>query len=559
MISHPYIDAYMQQYERGEIVLNKERIQLFDYLKKHVLSRDDIYFNNEMIENYVRFTEKQYFQLNAFQKFIIPFVFLYFIEDDELFYEQFFIFMARGGGKNGLITSLSHFFISPMHGIKNYDVSVVANSEEQSKVSFKEMYDCIQNNELEDWFNLTKMQISSIDTNSVFRFKTSSVNTKDGARDGCVIFDECHIYPNADIVNVFSSGLGKIKNPREFFISTDGFLRDGYLDKLKERAINILEGNEPDDRMFPFICKLDDIEDMHNPELWQKANPMFHHEMSDYAKRLYKKVLTQYKQLETNPSAREEFVTKRMNLPLVDLEKSVATWEEIESTNQEIPDMTGREAIGCIDFASIRDFAAVGLLFRYNKKYVFITHSFVRKEVADKYYGYSMKNDSDRKKRKFAPIREWEKQGLLTVIDEPTISPKYLVDWLVEARDKYEITKVVADNFRLELLRKPLEDMDFEVEIIRNPRAIHSLLAPRVETAFANKEIIFGDNGLMRWYTNNVLVKIDKNGNKTYEKKEPVRRKTDGFQCFIHGMYRADDVSESTFDDSLNFLSSLNF
>jgi hypothetical protein len=40
------------------------------------------------------------------------------------------------------------------------------------------------------------------------------------------------------------------------------------------------------------------------------------------------------------------------------------------------------------------------------------------------------------------------------------------------------------------------------------------LLAPRIEDAFANNHIIFGDNPLMRWYTNNVLVKTNGDGNK---------------------------------------------
>lgn len=52
----------------------------------------------------------------------------------------------------------------------------------------------------------------------------------------------------------------------------------------------------------------------------------------------------------------------------------------------------------------------------------------------------------------------------------------------------------------------------------------------------------------MRWYTNNVLVKIKKDGNKEYEKKEPVRRKTDGFQCLIHGLYRVDELPDGNED-----------
>ncbi|MED2073928.1 terminase large subunit, partial [Bacillus thuringiensis] len=79
---------------------------------------------------------------------------------------------------------------------------------------------------------------------------------------------------------------------------------------------------------------------------------------------------------------------------------------------------------------------------------------------------------------------------------------------------------------------------------IRNPKAIHSLLAPRVETLFANGQIIFGDNPLMRWYTNNVYVHIKKDGNKEYLKKDEFKRKTDGFQAFIHALWQADNILE---------------
>jgi len=223
-----------------------------------------------------------------------------------------------------------------------------------------------------------------------------------------------------------------------------------------------------------------------------------------------------------------------------------------------LPEYKGKEVIGCIDFASIRDFTACGLLYRNNEDYCFDTHSFVRKEFVDKFYGYSMKPDES-KKEKFAPIRDWEQQGLLTVLDEPTIDVKKVVGWFVKQREHCYIKKIIADNFRMELLRSEFEANGFEVEVIRNPRAIHSLLAPRIETAFANHHIVFGNNPLMRWYTRNVLVKTDGKGNKTYEKKEPIRRKTDGFQCFVHGMYRADEILTIDISSELDALSALNF
>ncbi len=129
------------------------------------------------------------------------------------------------------------------------------------------------------------------------------------------------------------------------------------------------------------------------------------------------------------------------------------------------------------------------------------------------------KKQRNLKKEKYAPIREWEEQGLLTVVDEPTINPQHIVNWFVEMRDSYGLKKVIADNFRMEAIRPLLEAEGFEIEVIRNPRAIHSLLAPRIEMAFANKQIVFDDNPLMRWYTQNVLVVIKSDGNKVYEKE----------------------------------------
>ena len=71
---------------------------LIEYLEKYILIRDDLYFDNEMHEDYIKFTEKWYFELQAFQKFLTAFVFLFYKEDDSVL-RAILIMMARGGGK----------------------------------------------------------------------------------------------------------------------------------------------------------------------------------------------------------------------------------------------------------------------------------------------------------------------------------------------------------------------------------------------------------------------------------------------------------------------------
>ena len=540
-----HIKYYKEQYNKGEIKVSKYVVMLFDYLDKHVLNRDDIYFDNEMHNNYIKFTEKHYFPLQPFQKFITAFVFLYYKDGGHPFFAQFFLYMARGAGKNGLISSLVHFLISDLHGIDNYNVSIVANSEQQAKTSFNEVYDIIDMAEddsaLRTLFNHKKAEIKGTN-GSTMKYHTSNAKTKDSLRDGCVIYDEVHEYADSQIVDVFSSGLGKVRHAREFFITTDGFVRGGYLDDMKKRAINVLKGEALDDHLFVFMATLDEDSEMDDEDNWQKANPMFNKPLTPYAEELFRTVKRQYVSLgNSKPSARIRFMTKRMNSPAEDLETSVATWDEIEATNKPFPDLENKSCIGGIDFASIRDFLAVGLLFKIDGEYIWKTHSFARKGFLD---------NVDLK----PPIYEWQEQGLLTIVDEPVISVQHAVDWFVAMRERYGLKTIVADTYRLDLVKSALEAEGFEIMYIRT-KGIESLLDPRIETMFAERKVTFGDNPLMRWYTNNVTVTMDKKGNKTYGKKDENRRKTDGFHAFIHALYR-DDLIEEEVDF---MLSGINF
>lgn len=544
MIPHHYVSDYIKLYEKKKIKFNKERQLLVSYLKKHIFSRDDLYFDADQIDKCVRYIERYYFPLQPFQKFIISFFFLINTKTGRLHYRKYLLMMGRGGGKNGLISGISNYLTSELHGIDNYDISIVANSEDQAMTSFNEVYDTIDGNErLKQSFNHRKSIITNKKTKSTLRYRTSNAETKDGGREGAVIFDEISIYENRKTVNVFKSGLGKKKHPREIYISTDGYVREGFLDSMKEQALAVLKGEAPESNLFPFLCKLDDAEQVEDPENWELANPMFSLPLSDYSQNLFDTVKEEFYDLAEDPSGKEEFMTKRMNLPMVDLSKSVAEWEDILATNRPFPILKNRTCVGGLDFASIRDFASVGLLFKIGDEYIWKSHSFVRQGFLS---NVKMK----------APIQEWEEKGLLTIVDEPVIDVQHIVNWFMEMREIYGLQTIVADTFRLDLVKSALEAQGFNLLYIRNPKAIHSLLAPRVETLFANKKIIFDDNPLMRWYVGNVMVRIKKDGNKEYLKKDEVRRKTDGFQAFIHALWQADNLLEEEMEF---FLADINF
>ena len=553
MLQNDYVDSYIQKWKDGAILLNKKREQLLTLIETMILPRDDLYyFNEEQINNYIEFSQVWYFELDEWETFIAPFIFLFYVEDDEPVFDEFVINMGRGGGKNGFISTLANYFISELHGIDYYDVSIVANSEKQAKRSFQECYRVINKKDNEDLleeFEAYKSSITGLTTQSVFEYKTSNASSQDGGREGAVIYDEYHEMETTEIVDVFSGGLGKVDCGRQFFIGTKGFVREGYFDIKYRECEDLLNGHTPFRGLFPYICELDSIEELDKPEVWAKANPALQEPLNKRGKRLYTKVYKEYEKLAKQPSGRSAFVTKRMNFLEDNMENSVATKEEMTATNRPFFELD-HVPIGSLDFGSVRDFAACGLLFKKSEEYVFKTFSFACKQFCDVHYGYS-NSASDIGTEKRAPIKKWEKQGLLKVVDEPSLNPMHIVNWFIEMRELYGVRKIVADNYKLDILRPLLEEAGFEVECIKRPTSIHPLMAPRVEDGFANHKFIFGDNPLMRWYTNNVYVKDTANG-KQFLKKEETKRKTDGFQAFVYALYRANELDEINIDSTFD-------
>lgn len=579
MLSNKYVDAYIEKYENGELVFNENRKLLIKWLKKEILSKDDLYyFDDELIERYVNFSETWFFELDDWEKFIAAFVFMFYKNRRKVVFRIFILIIARGAGKNGFITTLALFLISSAHNQAEYDVTIVANSEDQAKVSFEEAFNKIVKHEMlsairtrdtlfdkgdnpkepDGEFEPWKSRIFSRETQSELNFATSNAETKDGGRQGAIIYDEFHEFEDSKLVDVLAGGLGKKFFARQFFIGTKGFVRDGYFDKMYERSVRILKGEIPFNGLFPWVSELDDISEMDDEAMWEKANPALQKPLTDRAENLLDTIRDEYYDLIDEPSKRPAFVTKRMNFIEGDFEHSVASKEELDATRRPFFEFKGLVPIGGLDYGSVRDFASCGLLFKKDLDYSFVQHSFVIKDFVDRHYGYSNSaNVMGGGKR--APIKKWEEEGLLTVIDEPSLNPMHIVNWFIQMREKYGVNKIVADNYKMDILRPLLEAEGFELDILRNPQRLHSLIASRIEDAFANGKIIFDGDDMMRWYTNNVYVKETKNG-KTFEKKEIVKRKTDGFHALLHTMYRANELDEQVdVSESLDFLTSINF
>ena len=272
MITVKEIDDYIAYVKENPKKINKKRKWLINNIVLPTLKRADIFFDEGMYHNCIRYCGKNYYPLFPYQKFVYAFVFMY-IDDTPLF-GTFFIMMGRGNGKDGFMMPLANFLQTPLYGVKNYHVDIVANCESQAKDSFKVVYDMLhENRKFYGKFNVTKELITNCSTQSELRYNTSNASTKDGKKGGLILFNEYHAYEDNDQINVFTSQRGKIKHPRTIIITTNGYVREGPLDEMYNVCSDILKTGINELGYFPFICEIDDIKEVDMEGCWIKANP----------------------------------------------------------------------------------------------------------------------------------------------------------------------------------------------------------------------------------------------------------------------------------------------
>lgn len=528
----PEISEYVGLVESGGVPSCVEQHQLVAYLRT-TFETEELFFDPEQVGKYMSYQKYFPFDLFPWEKFVFVLHNCIFRADGFPRWQDLFLYMGRGGGKNGYISFEDFCLTTPTNGIRQYHIDICANSEDQARTSFDEIYDVLENPRytklLSHNFTWNRQVIRNKKTGSEIRYRTNNAKSKDGLRSGKVDFDEIHAYENWDNLNVFTTGLGKKPCPRITYATTDGDVRDAPLDQLKERAFKILSGELDDNGLLPFVCRLDDDEEVHDESKWAKANPSL-----PYKPELVQRIRTEYQNYLLEPVKNAAFMTKRMNRPQGVPDIQVTSWENILKTNRPVPDLTGRTCVCGLDFTKTTDFMSACLLFRDGQQYYVIHHSWFCSQSLDR-------------GRIKIPLDEMERRGVLTIVHDVEVSPSLVAEWIRMQRKKYNIVKVAADSYRYSLLRRCLTEIGFDandktVKMVRPSDVM--FVQNKIDSAFTHGGIIWGDDPLMRWFTNNVKLVPAPNNNFKYEKIEGKSRKTDGFMAMVHAFTVEDAIPE---------------
>lgn len=548
-----YINPYIKKIKNNEIEYCEKQLQMIDNIVIPVLERDDVIIDEKKIEEGLSLQKYFPYKLIEWEVFLFSLIAGVFLKlpdgNIDIFFRDVRIIVGRGSGKNGFISYLCFYFLSPYHGIRGYNIDLLANSEDQAMTSFDDVYGVIKenhdqsnNNVLKKHFHATKEKILGRKTKSILRYNTSSKRGKDSKRTGCIIYDEKHEYMDSTNINTLRSGLGKVPFGREITITTNGHVRGGVFDKEAEQNIEILKEYNPINRTLVFWCQIESEDEWDKPEKWIKAIPS----INDFYN-LRVEIEQEILKMPYNQDYYPEFMAKRMNYPIGNKDVEVAKWDDIVACNQELIDLNELDCVGGVDYAKTDDFVGVCLLFKRGGRYYLIHHTFV------------CMNSRDLKGIK-APLHEWEKMGHITFVNDVEIPPQLVVDWFENMGRFYNIKRIAIDNFRYSLLNFAFKEIGFDAFERKNIKLVRPSdimkTAPIINSVFVNRNLSWGNSPIMNWSTNNTK-KIQNNGNITYGKIEENYRKTDTFMAMVSAFTIVEDieneVTELVFLDPIIF------
>lgn len=526
------VQNYITLVETGLYRCCKEQHSLVAYIQK-VFESEELYVDEEQLRHYLGLAKYFPFKkLFPWQEFLIALWDCTYKADGPPRWKTLFCMLGRGAGKDGTIAFDAFAAVSPYNPVGHYDVDICANNEEQAMRPVLDIIETLETpgneTKLNKFYYHTKEVVQGRRNKGCIKGRTNNPKGRDGMRSGKTIFNEVHAYQNYDNIKVFITGQGKVAQPRVGIFTSNGEVNDGPLDDYLARGRRILFEGEPDNGFLPYICCLESKDQVHDPENWYMANPSL-----AYMPHLLQEIEDEYRDWCDHPEQNADFLTKRMGIRAGFKEISVTDYEKVLATKKELPDLTGRACTVGIDYAELSDWAAVNLHFRIGNERYDINHAWLCSK-------------SKTLPRVKAPWRKWAQEGHITVVEDVSIHPDLLAQYIADAAKKYNIRMLALDHYRWTLISESLRKIGFDaadktrVKLVR-PSDIMQV-EPVIQECFDRELFHWGNNPCLRWAVNNTkrvrssrAAGVD-TGNFIYAKIEALSRKTDPWMALVSSM-----------------------
>ena len=546
--------AYPQEYAKfresvlnGDIPVNKYISMQMNRIDE-LIESPDYFYDDEAINGFIEFAEHEMTLTDGSDLVLLP-TFRLWAEDllawyyysDEVTYDQVqrryvnvtklkrlhnkqYLIVGRGAAKSVYASLMQAYFLivdtetthqivtAPTMKLSEETMSPIRTALSRSRgplLHFLTEGSIKANGQSKQRVASTKKGIENFLTGSLIEVRPMSVDKLQGLRSKFNTVDEWLSGKRGeDVIGAIEQGASKVDDYVILSTSSEGTVRDGVGDSIKMELIDILRGDYYDPYSSIWYYRLDDVQEISQPELWAKANPNIGATVS------YDTYQRDVALAEAQPSKRNDILAKRFGIPVEGFTYFFTYEETLRHSRQNFDGMPA--ALGA-DLSQGDDFTAFTFLFPLGDHGFGVkTLSFVSaKRIAKLPPATQLKYD------------EFVKEGSLIVKDSTVLDMDEVFDDLDSfiLEHNYDVSALGYDPYNAThfIERWETENGSYGLEKVRQGARTESAPLGEIKHLAENRELIF-DEKLMSFAMGNSVAIEDNNGNYKLSKKRAIEK-----------------------------------
>ncbi len=544
-----YYGMFREAVLRGEIPVCKE-VAMEMYRIDDLIADPKYYYDDKAIDGFILYCETEMtlrdgsdlHLLDSFKLWAEQLLSWFTFEDEEVWIQGYdgkpghfeikpiktrltkkqFLIVARGGAKSMYASLIQSYFLNiDVSTTQQITVAPTMKQAEEVMIPFRTaitrargpLFQFLTEGSLQNTTGSralrvklasTKKGIENFITGSSLEIRPMSIVKLQGLTPKVVTIDEWLSSDiREDVVGSLEQGASKNKDFVIVAISSEGTVRNGAGDTMKMELNNILRGDyyRPDTSIWYY--KLDDVEEVADPDMWPKAQPNIGRTVT------YETYRLDVERAEQNPAARNDILAKRFGIPMEGYTYFFTYEETKPHSRRDFWNMTC--AMGA-DLSQGDDFTAFTFLFPLgNGDYGIKTRCYISEYTLMKLPGALR-----------AKYEEFRKEGSLIVLNGTVLDMMEVYEDLDNFIDnqKWTIQAFGFDPYNAKefVERWTTENGPFGVEKVPQGARTESVPLGELKKLAEQRALIF-DQELMSFAMGNAITIEDTNGNRKLLKK----------------------------------------
>lgn len=529
------VKKYARDIVSGEIIANEDRVLAAKRFLKDLdnpayeMRTRDADFVIKIIEaTFVHIkgpARGKAFLLETWEKFICYNVAGFYIAGtEERRFKEAFIFLPRKNSKTFFASALA-WALSLLERQYFSVLYIIATKLDRAMEAFENIRENIEymgesknfkilNNNAEHSISRTFYDENE-NKSGALRIQALAADAKraDGLNANIIILDEMHAYKNANEYYVYKQAMKAYVNKLLIGITTAGSDMNSFCYQRLQYCKEVMRGTKVDEEYFIFICQADNPDDYTNPIEHEKANPNYGVTIRE------KDILNEALQAQNDPTGRDEFLNKSLNIytnalnTYFDIFQAQESDKQFSWTLEELAHLPIKW-YGGADLSKMYDLTGTALHGRYKNTDICISHGFMPVTAAH------LKAEEDQ-----IPFFWWEEQDWLTLCNSDVIEYEDVLKWFLQMRKiGFDIKWVGYDRrysreFVLKMKKSGFKMRDQSQRYVEKTEAFRE-----IEKKLKKGEFYYLHNKAFEYCLSNVKAIEDSDEFVRFEKVQPTYR-----------------------------------